>query len=245
VTKKPPVPSALRLAFVTLILAAVALLVGVYVFLPSLLERSAARGIQEGLGLESAPEVELDRGSPAEMVVGRFSGGRISLGVADLGGVRAERVTVDLDPFDLDVLGSMMGVALRSEMPLSGTLRAEVPEGEVSRLAEAGADVPVRGVDLREGEVVVGSEVPVLGVEVPVSVGGDLALRDQKLVFTPRRVLALGTRVPEQLAEHLLAGADFSYPLGGLPYGAEVTGVEVREGRLVVSGALERVPIEH
>ncbi len=232
------------LTFVTLILVAVALLVGVYIFLPSLLERSVARGIQEGLGLESTPEVELDRGSPEEMLVGRFSGGRISLGATDLGTVRAERVTVTLDPFDLDVLGTMMGGALKSEAPLSGTLRAEVPEGEVSRLAEAGTDVPVRGVDLEEDEVVVGLGVPVLGVEIPVSVGGDLALRAQELVFVQRRVSALGTPVPEELAEQLLAGADFSYTLGGLPYGAEVTGVEVREGRLIVSGALERVPVE-
>lgn len=243
-TKKPPVSPALRRAFVKLILVAVALLVAVYVFLPSLLERSAARGIQEGLRLESTPEVELDRGSPAERLVGRFSGGRISLGATDLGGVRAERVTVNLDPFDLDVLGSIMGGALRSEAPLSGMLRAEVPEGEVSRLAQAGTDVPVRGVDLEEDEVVVGSKVPVLGVEVPVSVGGYLALRDQELVFVPRRASAFGTPVPEEWAEQLLAGADFSCKLGGLPYGAEVTGVEVREGRLVVTGTLERVPVE-
>jgi hypothetical protein len=241
VTKKSPVLSALRLAFVALLLVAVAVPVGVYVFLPPLLERGAALGIQEGLGLESTPEVELDRGSPVEVLAGRFAGGRVSLGAADLGGVHAERVAVDLDPFDLNLLASILGGKIESEEPPSGTLRAEVLEEEVSRLAEAGADVPVRDIELEEGEMVVGSEVPVLGVEVPVSVGGDLALQNHKLVFLPRRVSALGTPVPEELAEQLLAGADFSYPLGGLPYGAKVTDVEVREGRLVVSGALERI----
>ncbi|MCA1688637.1 MAG: DUF2993 domain-containing protein, partial [Actinobacteria bacterium] len=144
---KKSVPLALRLALVALLLGAVTPLVGIYVFLPSLLERNAARSIQDGLGLESVPEVELDRGSPPEVLAGRFSGGRISLGAADLGGVRAERVAVDLDPFDLDVLGSVTAGALRSEAPLSGTLRAEVSEEEVSRLAKAGADVPVRDIE--------------------------------------------------------------------------------------------------
>jgi hypothetical protein len=48
-----------------------------------------------------------------------------------------------------------------------------------------------------------------------------------------------GTPVPEQL----LAVVSFSYPLGRLPYGAEITGVEVAEDRLVFSGEMERIPM--
>src|SRR5215216_4359609 len=221
---------------VALLLAALTFLAGAYVVLPSLLEGAAARGIQEGLGLRSTPEVELEVGSPAEMLAGRFS-----VGAADLGGVRAERVAVDLDSFDLNLMASLMGREIRSDKPLSGTLRAEISEEEVSRLAREGADVPVRGVDLEEDEVVVDSEVPVLGVDVPVSVRGDLALRDRELVFLPQQLSALGAEVPGALAEQLLAQADFSYPIGGLPYGAEVTDVKAREGRLAVSGTLERI----
>ena len=233
----------LRPVVVALLLAALTFLAGAYVVLPSLLEGAAARGIQEGLGLRSTPEVELEVGSPAEMLAGRFSGGSVPLGAADLGDVRAERVAVDLDPFDLNLMASLMGREIRSDKPLSGTLRAEISEEEVSRLAREGADVPVRGVDLEEDEVVVDSEVPVLGVDVPVSVRGDLALRDRELVFLPQQLSALGAEVPGALAEQLLAQADFSYPIGGLPYGAEVTDVKAREGRLAVSGTLERIPL--
>ncbi len=37
----------------------------------------------------------------------------------------AGETMVALDPFDLDVLGSLMSGRVRSEKPLSGTLRAE------------------------------------------------------------------------------------------------------------------------
>jgi hypothetical protein len=44
------------------------------------------------------------------------------------------------------------------------------------------------------------------------------------------------------MGERLLAGANVSYPLHGLPRGARFTDVEVAEGHLVLSGELERIP---
>jgi hypothetical protein len=223
--------------------AAAVLVVGTYTFLPPLVESMVARSVQEGLGLEARPRVELRGASAPERLAGRFSGGRISLGAADLGGVRVERVAVDLDPFDLDLLASLLGGAIESDEPLSGTLRLEATEEEVSRLAKAEADVPLRDVELEEGRELVRSEIPAFGIDVPVSVQGGLALQGGELVFEPQRVSVFGMPVPERLAEQVLAGADFAYALGGLPYGAEITGVEVAENRLVLSGELERVPI--
>jgi hypothetical protein len=210
-------------------------LVGTYTFLPPLAERMVARNVQEGLGLGERPQVELQSDPLPAMLAGKFSGGRVSLGDADLGVARADRVVVDLDPFDLDVAGSVTGGALRSESPLSGTLRAEVSEQEISQLAKAG----VQDIELEEDRVLVRSEARVLGFDVPVSVQGSLILRDGALAFEPQRASALGTPVPEQL----LAGADFSYPLGRLPYGAKITGVEVGWDRLVLSGEMKRIPL--
>jgi hypothetical protein len=48
--------------------------------------------------------------------------------------VRAEKVALDLDPFDLDVLRSLARGAPTAEEPLSGTLRAALSEKEVLRL---------------------------------------------------------------------------------------------------------------
>jgi len=39
------------------------------------------------------------------MLLGKFEEGRITFTTTELGGVRPEGVTVDLEPFDLDVLG--------------------------------------------------------------------------------------------------------------------------------------------
>ncbi len=236
-------PLALVAGFALILFAAAVILVGVYTILPPLAERMLARNIQEGMGLGERPQVELKSDPPPEMLAGRFSGGWISLRDADLDGVRAERVVVDLDPFDLDVLEIMRGGRLKSAKPLSGTLRAEVSEEEISRHTKTEADGHVQDVELEEGLVLVSSEAPMLGFDVPASVQGSLALRGGALVFEAQQVSVLGTPVPEQLREQLLVGADFSYPLGGLPYGAEITGVEVVEDRLVLSGEMERIPM--
>jgi DUF2993 family protein len=226
-------------AWLALVFSAI-LLVGSYTFLPPLAERVVARSVQEGLGLEERPRVELHSDPPPAMLVGRFSGGRISLENADLDDLRAGRVAVDLDPFDLAVLGSIWGGALRSEELLSGTLRIVVSEEEVSRLTRAEAAVAVQDVELEEDQVLVRSEAPVLGFDVPVLVQGALTLRGETLVFEPRRMSALGSPVPEELLE----GADFSYPLRGFPRGAQITGVEVAEERIVLSGELEPFPLK-
>ncbi len=232
------------LALATLLLAAVAVvLIGTYTFFPPLIENSVARSVQDRLGLQKTPGVELESGPPPEMLAGRFSGGRVSLGGADLGGGRAKKVALDLDPFDLDVLRSLTAGAVAGEEPLSGTLRATLSEREVLRLVQVGADVPVGDLQLQEGQMVVGSEASVLGMQVPVSVQGSLLLRGESLAFEPRRVSVLGAELSEELADQVLEGTNLSYPLAGLPYGVEISGVEVAENRLILSGELRRIPL--
>ena len=228
--------------FLVLLVAAV-LLVGTYTFLPPMVEGAAAREIQRELDLETAPEVDLRSDPPPSMLFGRFSGGSVVLGGVDLDGVRAERVAVDLDPFEVDVPASLRAGSLRSEGPLSGELGTEVSEAEVSRLVRDGADVPVSGVRVEPGAVVVDSEVSVFGTAVPVSARGPVSLRGGELVFEPRRVGAFGVPVPQGLANQFLSEVDFSYPLGELPYGAEVSEVRAESGRLVLLGRAERIPI--
>ena len=226
-----------------LILSAAAVVLGsLYVFLPPFLEASAARGIQDRLGLEKTPQLELERGTLPGVLAGRFPGGRVTMEGVEFGGIRSVRVVLDLDPLDLDLPSSILRGAIESQKPLSGALQAEVSEEEISRLTRAAAEVPVREVELEEDRVVVGSEASVLGLALPVSVQGSLALRGGALVFEPQRVTALGRPVPEGLGEQLLAGAGFSYPLHGLPRGTEVTRVEVAEGYLVLSGKMRRLP---
>jgi hypothetical protein len=234
--KRPSVP---WLVLGILLFAAIVVLVGTYAFLPSLLEGAVARTVQDQLGLAQAPEVELEAGSPPEMLAGRFSGGEISLRGANLEEVRAEQITLDLDPFDLDVLRSLG--APRTEGPLSGTLRATVPEGEVLRVVRA--EFPVRDLRLEEGRMVVDSEAAMLGLTVPVSVGGDLVLRGRELVFEPQEVSVRGSEVRPEVAQAMLGRTDLAFPLEALPLGAEVQGVEVQENRLVVTARMERIPL--
>ena len=231
------------LALAALLLLAVFVLIGTYIFLPPLVERSVARSVQDKLELKVKPDVELESDLPPEILVGRFSGGSISLEGADFGGLRAEKVALDLDPFDLDVLRSLARGALTAEEPLSGTFGATLSEREVLRLVQAGAGAPVRDLRLEEGRVVVGSQTTVFGMQVPISVQGSLLLRGESLVFEPRSVSALGAEVPPELADRVLEGTDLSYQLEGLPSGSEISGVEVAENRLILSGEMERIPL--
>jgi hypothetical protein len=205
--------------------------------LPYLLEGLVARNLRDGLGLAEAPEVNLVSDPAPSVLLGRFEEGEISLTNSELGGVRPDEVKIYLEPLDLDVPASVTSGRIESEGPLSGTLRAELSEGEVARLANASNNLaaPVRNLRLEEGYLVVGFEVEAPGARIPVGVEGEVALRDGELLFEPRRLEVLGGDVPERLTRGVLEGMDFAYPIE-LPFEGEVSGVEVHEERLVLTG---------
>jgi hypothetical protein len=171
------------------------------------------------------------------VLLGRFEEGEITLTNPKLGSVRPNDVKIYLKPFDIDVRGSLASGRIESGRPLSGAFRAELSEAEVARLANSSDNLaaPVGGVQLEEGYLVIGFEVEAPGARVPVGVEGEVALRDDELLFEPRRLDVLGGDVPERLTRGLLEGMDFAYPME-LPFEGEVSGVEIQEDRLVLTG---------
>lgn len=225
------------------VVAALALLIVPYFVLPPVLENVVARTVQDRLGLSDRPGVELESDPQWERLLGEFSSGRIFIGETDIGGVRAEDVSMDLDPFSLAVGESVQSRTAVAEEPVSGQARLTVSEEEISRLAGQSADVPVNGVDLRREGVTVESEAAVLGVTFPVTVDGDIGVEDNALVFRPGTVRAAGMAVPPDLADSLLAGTAFRYPVEGLPYGARITGAQTVDGAVVLTGRVSGVEL--
>jgi hypothetical protein len=229
----------------TLIVVAAIVLILPYFVLPTVLENLVAREVQDRLGLAERPGVELDSDPQWEMLLGEFSGGKVSVGESDLGGVRAEDVSMDLDPFGVDVGQSVRDRTAVTEEPLSGRMRLSVSEAEVSRLAGQNADVPVNGVDLKRNGVTVESEASFLGATFPVTVDGGVGVGvdGNALVFRPGTVRAAGMTVPPDLADSLLAGTAIRYPVEGLPYGAEITDARTVDGAVVLTGSVAGVEL--
>ena len=221
----------------------VVFLIGPYTFLPSLLEYAVAQDVKARLGVEKQPYVKLKSNPPLRMLAGEFSGGRIVMKNTDLGKVTATRARIDLDPFDINLWATVKKGHVVYREPLSGDVRVDVPESEVSRLAMAGSEIPIQDVDVQEGGVVVRSEVTVLGTHLPVSIEGEPGLHDGELIFEPQGLTAAGVQVPDELADRLLAGTSFEYPLDRLPYQTTITSVEAREGQIILSGRVPSVPL--
>lgn len=218
---------------------AILLVVGTYTFLPPILESYVARDLQGRLGLAETPEVELTSDPAPLMLLGQFTDGRVMLPPSETSNVRPDEVAIDLDPFDLDIARSVSDGGLRTGSPLTGDLRVELSEAEVNRIASSQVtSYPITGVDLRQGGVLVGSEVSILGFPVPVGAEGGVEVEDNSLIFLPTRVEAFGSTVPEGVSAELLEGASFVYPLGEQFGGSVVTGAELQEDRVVLRGEL-------
>jgi hypothetical protein len=226
-----------------LVLAALVLLIVPYFVLPPALENLVARDVQDGLGLAERPGVELESDPQWKILLGEFSSGKVSMGEADLGGVRARSAGIALDPFTMDWGETLRSRTLVSPEPVSGRARLTVSEGEVSRLAGQNAEVPVNGVELKGSGVTVQSEASVLGTTFPVAVDGGVGVEGNALVFQPQTVRAAGMTVPGYLADSLLAGTAFRYPAEGLPYGGRLTGAETLDGAVVLTGRVSEVDL--
>ena len=150
---------------------------------------------------------------------------------------------MDLDPFSVDVGESVQSRTAVAEEPVSGQVRLTVSEEEVSRLARQNAQVPVNGVELKRSGVTVESEASLLGATFPATVDGGVGVEGNALVFQPETVRAAGVTVPGYLADSLLAGTAFRYPVEGLPYGARITGAETFDGAVVLTGRVSGVEI--
>jgi len=214
-----------------------------YFLLPAVVEGLVARDLQDRLGLDAPPDVDL-RAGPAEMLAGEFSGGRVTLPGYDVGGgVRPEEVAVDLSPFDVDVFGSVAAGEIAFQQIPSGALWVELSEAEVSRIAASQASgFPVRSVDLEEGSAVVQTEVALLGQAVPAAVEGGVGVRDNAIFFEPRGAEAAGVAIPQGVVGEVLRGTDFVYPIGELPPGVRITGAEVERDLLVLTGEVAGLP---
>jgi hypothetical protein len=226
------------------VLAVLVLLVVPYFVLPPVLENLVARNVQDRLGLAERPGVELDSDPQWEMLLGEFSSGRISIGETDLGGVRAEDVAMDLDPFSVDVGESVRSRTVVVREPVSGQVRLTISEREVSRLAQQNAGVPVNGVELKRSGVTVESEASALGATFPVAVDGGVGVEGNVLLFRPETVRAAGMTVPGYLVDSLLAGTAFRYPVDGLPYGGQITGAKTVDGAVVLRGRVSGVELD-
>jgi DUF2993 family protein len=221
----------------------VVFLIGPYTFLPSLLEYAVARDVRARLGVEKLPDVKLKSDPPLRMLAGEFSGGRIVMKNTYLGNVKAKRARIDLNPFDINVWATIREGHVVDREPLSGDVRVDVPEEEVSRLTRAGSEIPIMGVDVNNDGVVVKSEISALGTRFPVSIEGVPALRDEELIFEPQELTVAGVQVPDELADRLLSGTSFEYPLDRLPYQTSIIGVEAEDGRIVLNGNVPSIPL--
>jgi hypothetical protein len=215
-----------------------------FTVLPALLESVTARLLQDQLGLQETPEVEIESSPAPMMYAGSFSKALVSVKGVKIGGVKTENVAMEFDPFDLNLLESVTSGAVSTEQPPSGKLSVALSEDSALRLAQAGSAVPVQDIEFEKDQVVLKL---VLGFGSPTSVRGRLFLQDQLLVFEPQEVDEAPGFVT---AEQVLAVTGFAYPtsglpfaVSGLPFGVEVSGVEVRKDRVTLSGQIQNIPL--
>ena len=200
--------------------------------LPPMMGSLVGRILQDQLGLKKTPQVAVESSPGLMMYAGSFSTALVSVEGFELAGVKTDRIVMVLGPFNVNIIESATSSELSTEKPLSGVLRGEFSEENTLRFAQLGAAVPVQEIQLEDDEVVLKMAV---GLGSPATVRGRLFLQDGSLIFEPRQI--------EGAPQQLLAVVGFAYPVSGLPFGAEISGVDVRKDRLILSARIQKIPL--
>ena len=180
-------------------------------------EQVAARG-----GLTGTPAVDIT-GFPflTQALAGRYSDVRVSLTAEQLGQPAGTRADV-----------SLRGVRLPLSDALSGSV-SEVPVERIDGTATLSyavlADALGGGTTITpaDGGVVVARTVELLGIEVPLSATGTVALEGNDLVVDVEGGEAAGVDVPDVVLDRAAERLDIRYAVPALPFGLQLTGVEV------------------
>ena len=201
-------------------------------------DQVAAQVARQGQ-LAGEPDVDIT-GFPflTQAVAGRYEDVRISLTADELG--QPAGTTADI---------SLQGVRL----PLSDVLGGEVSQLPVDRV-DGQASVPYGllagqlGGDTtlaQEGDGLrITKTVEVLGQTIPLTAAGQVALDGQDLVVTVDSAAGAGIDVPGFVLEQAQDLLDFRYPLPALPFGLELTGLQVVDGGVDVTVAATDVVLQ-
>ena len=204
-----------------------------------LAEDQVAAQVAERGQLAGEPEVDIT-GFPflTQALAGRYDDVQISLTADELG--QPAGTTADI---------SLQGVRL----PLSDVLGGQVSQLPVDRV-DGRASVPY---DLLAGQLGgdttltreddglrITKTVEVLGQTIPLTAAGQVALDGQDLVVTVDSAAGAGIDVPDFLLDQAQDLLDFRYPLPALPFGLQVTGLQVADGGVDVMVAATDVVLQ-
>lgn len=201
-----------------------ALLVGADRVVASLVAKAVAEELQVDGGLATKPDVTI-HGFPflTQALAGHYDDVEVDTGPFTQQGVRLS--------LDVRVLGAdvPLGPAVRNEI-------VEVPVEGLRGTAVLGYADVAEGFTVRpagQGVEVAGSVV-VLGQKVTGTATSDVSLQDTTLVIKARSV-ALNGQTSPALSAAARTLFDLRVPLGTLPYGLEVTSLQVRPDGLHLS----------
>lgn len=187
-------------------------------------EDRVARQIAERGQLAGEPAVDIT-GWPflTQALAGEYSDVRIALTAEQLG--QPAGTTADV---------SLQGV----QVPLSDVLGGSVAEIPVDRVEgtaalswallseQLGGDTALT----REGDGVrVDRTVEVFGQEVPLTAAGQVTLDGQDLVVTVEEASGAGVDLPDVVVDRASDLLDFRYSVPALPFGLQVTGLQVTD----------------
>ena len=191
-----------------------------------------ASSIADYTGSRDAPRVHIGGNLFLTQVIrGRYDHVEVAMDSISDGPLRLESLTADLYDVHLPFHDILVGHS-------NSVLIDHTHEAALLRWEDLNSYLEFTGRTVRiepsgDGQVLLTATTSVLGSTVSASAEAELSAEDGGIAIAPRR---LQTQSPIDSASELLLGRRFTFivPLDPLPFGQNITGIEVRDDGLLV-----------
>ncbi len=200
------------------------------------LERAIAEGAQ---GAESV-RVYVRTFPALALATGRVDLLRIDVRNFLAGGLRVQRLFVDVRGARMDLAGALRGRGLGLEAARESELTVIVSEGDLNAFLHSRDDLLRNlSVRLRPGAASVEGRVSVLGLPLNVTLDGRFVIEGSaRLRYVVDEFRVGKTVVPKVIKDELAKRVDLSLEASGLPFPVKLQDVNVQDGVVYVFGTV-------
>ncbi len=216
----------------------IVLMIAVQIYLPGMTSAAVEQALYKRYGFQDI-EVEVHSLPAVNILAGKIGQLRINVPEAVFNNMTVSDVEIVLHGLSINLFKVYRG-EIDYSLAQRGELEFEITEQSMNDYLSG---KPVNGfkeilIELNADKSIIKSQIVLLGKDISFDVAGNFAIEDGNMVFIPDNLIIQEYSVGEVFQDKVKGNLNFQIELGDLPYNTRLTGLEVLDDSIRVTGEI-------